>query len=243
MKIIPVIDVLNGIAVHGIQGDRKRYLPLKSLLCKSVNPLEIAFTYELLGFSSLYLADLDAIKGNLVNLNIFKQIMKKTNLDLMVDAGTSDLTQAEKVLETGVSKIVIGSETLKCVNVVREVVTAFGADKIVVSIDQKDGKLLSASGAISSIGTVSFAKQIAGLGVRQIILLDLGRVGTEQGTNLTQMKPILEMSGVEVLVGGGIKSLQELKNLRKLGVSGVLVATVLHNKKVTVNGLKTAGFL
>ena len=70
MKIIPVIDVLNGIAVHGIQGERKQYKPLKSLLCRSFKPTEIAYAFELLGFDSLYLADLDAILGKSTNLEI-----------------------------------------------------------------------------------------------------------------------------------------------------------------------------
>jgi phosphoribosylformimino-5-aminoimidazole carboxamide ribotide isomerase len=147
------------------------------------------------------------------------------------------------VLETGVSKIVIGSETLKSLDFVSQAVGAFGEDKIVVSIDQKEGKLLSASEAIASMDAVSFAQQLAGVGVRQIIFLDLDRVGTEHGINLALISDILEKTGVEVLVGGGIKSLHELEELRSLDVSGALVATVLHNGKVTVDELKSAGFL
>jgi phosphoribosylformimino-5-aminoimidazole carboxamide ribotide isomerase len=243
MKIIPVIDVLNGIAVHGKRGERKNYQPLKSLLCTSSDPAEIAVAFETLGFSSLYLADLDAILGKSANFTIYKQIMTKTSLDLMVDAGTSNLIQTENVLETDVSKIVIGSETLRSLDFVQQAVSTFGEDKIVVSIDQKEGHLLSVSEAISSMDAVSFTQQIVDFGVRQVILLDLGRVGTEHGTNLTLMKTIIETTDVKVLVGGGIKSLQELETLRKLGVYGALVATVLHNGKVTVDMFKDAGFL
>ena len=243
MKIIPVIDVLNGVAVHGIRGERKRYQPLKSTLCTSVDPVDIALVFESLGFSSLYLADLDAILGKSANFNIYSQIMTQTRLDLMVDAGTSDIAKAEKVLDTGVTKIVVGSETLNRLDFLSQAVGAFGEDKVVVSIDQKKGKVLSASEAIASMDAVSFAQQLAGVGVRQIILLDLDRVGTEHGTNLTLMRNILEKTGVEVLVGGGIRSLQELEELRKLGVSGALVATVLHNGKLAVDELKSAGFL
>ena len=243
MKIIPVIDVLNGIAVHGIRGERKRYQPLKSLLCKSADPIEIASAFESLGFSSLYLADLDAILGKTANFNVYRQIMAKTSLDLMVDAGIADLANAKKVLETGVSKIVIGSETLNSLDFVSQAVRAFGDDTVVVSIDQKEGKLLSASEAIASMDAVSFAQKLASIGVRQILLLDLDRVGTEHGINLTVLRNILEKTGVEVLVGGGIRSLQELEDLRNLGFSGALVATVLHNGKLKVDDLKSANFL
>lgn len=243
MKIIPVIDVLNGVAVHGIRGERKRYQPLKSSLFTSVDSVDIALSFESLGFSSLYLADLDAILGKSANFNIYRQIMTQTRLELMVDAGIADIAKAEKVLDTCVTKIVVGSETLSSLDFLSQAVRAFGEKKVVVSIDQKEGKVLGASEAIASMDAVSFAQKLANVGVRQIILLDLDRVGTEHGINLPLLRNILETTRVEVLVGGGIRSLQELEDLRKLGVSGTLVATVLHNGKVTVDELKAAGFL
>jgi phosphoribosylformimino-5-aminoimidazole carboxamide ribotide isomerase len=174
MKIIPVIDVLNGIAVHGVRGERKRYQPLKSLLCMSADPLEIASVFEMLGFSSLYLADLDAILGKTVNFSIYKQIMTKTRLDLMVDAGVADIAKAHEVMETGVSKIVVGSETLRSLDFVSQAVSTFGKDKVIVSIDQKEGKVLSASKAIASMDAISVAQKLASLDAHQIIFLDLG---------------------------------------------------------------------
>jgi len=243
MKIIPVIDVLNGVAVHGIRGERERYQPLKSTLCRSADPLDIALTFESLGFSSLYLADLDAILGKSANFNIYRQIMTQTRLDLMVDAGIADITKAKKVLATEVSKIVIGSETLNSLDFLGQAVKAFGEDKVVVSIDLKKGKVLSVSEAIASMDAVSFAQKLRKIGVNQIIFLDLDRVGTEHGINLALLRSVLEKTGVEVLVGGGIRSLQELEELRKLGVSGALVATILHNGKLEVDELKSAGFL
>ena len=243
MKVIPVIDVLNGVAVHGIRGERERYQPLKSTLCRSADPLDIALTFESLGFSSLYLADLDAILGKSANFNIYRQIMTQTRLDLMVDAGIADITKAKKVLATEVSKIVIGSETLNSLDFLGQAVKAFGEDKVVVSIDLKAGKVLSVSEAIASMDAVSFAQELRKIDIDQIILLDLGRVGTEHGINLALLRSVLEKTGVEVLVGGGIRSLQELEELRKLGVSGALVATILHNGKLEVDELKSAGFL
>jgi len=243
MKVIPVIDVLNGVAVHGIRGERERYQPLKSTLCRSADPLDIALTFESLGFSSLYLADLDAILGKSANFNIYRQIMTQTRLDLMVDAGIADITKAKKVLATEVSKIVIGSETLNSLDFLGQAVKAFGEDKVVVSIDLKKGKVLSVSEAIASMDAVSFAQKLRKIGVNQIIFLDLDRVGTEHGINLAILRSVLEKTGVEVLVGGGIRSLQELEELRKLGVSGALVATILHNGKLEVDELKSASFL
>jgi phosphoribosylformimino-5-aminoimidazole carboxamide ribotide isomerase len=169
--------------------------------------------------------------------------MSQTGLDLMVDAGIADITRAKEVLAINVSKIVIGSETLTNLDFVSQAVEAFGEDRVVVSIDRKGGELLSASDDIASMDSISFAQKLANIGVRQIILLDLDRVGTEHGINRSVLRTILDKTGVEALVGGGIKSLQELEELREIGVSGALVATVLHNGKLTVDELNAANFL
>ncbi len=238
-----MIDALNGIAVHAIRGERKRYQPLRSILCTSSDPLEIALAFESLGFTSLYLADLDAILGKPTNLSLYHQIITKTNLELMVDAGTADITKAEKVLETGVTKIVIGSETLGSLDFLNHATKAFGESKVIVSIDLKEGKVLSLSKAIKSMDALSFAQKLAERGISQIILLDLSRVGTEHGINKAVLEDILEKTSLKVYVGGGIRGIQELEELRKHGVSGALVATVLHNGKLKIDELKTNNFL
>jgi phosphoribosylformimino-5-aminoimidazole carboxamide ribotide isomerase len=243
LKIIPVIDVLNGVAVHAIRGERKRYQPLRSVLGRSSNPLEIALTFDSLGFKSLYLADLDAISGKPAHFGLYKQIVTKTGLELMVDAGTADVDKAEKVLETGVTKIVIGSETLGNLNFLNQAIKAFGGEKLIVSVDMKNGRVLSVSENVKSLDAVSFAQKLADMGISQIILLDLTRVGTEHGINHVLVENLLQKTSLEVFVGGGIKGLQELETLRNQGVSGALIATVLHNGKLKVDELKSNSFL
>ena len=243
MKIIPVIDVLNRIAVHGIRGERKRYQPLKSLLCKSAEPVELAIVFESLGFTSLYLADLDAILGKSFNLDLYRQIINNTSLDLMVDAGISDMVKAEEVLETEVSKIVIGTETLDSLSFVSHAISTFGENRVVVSLDQKGGKVLSLLESILSMDVLSVIEKFVNLGVKQLILLDLDHVGTEYGINLEVVRKILETTRVDLMVGGGIQSLQDLEELKTLGIYGALIATILHKGTLTIDELKSSGFL
>src|SRR3990170_873315 len=105
MKIIPVLDILNGVAVHAVRGERQNYKPLKSVLCASADPVEVARVFKQLSFAELYLADLDAISRNQPNLSIINQIAKTTGLRLMVDAGVTDLKRAEELLSNHVSKV------------------------------------------------------------------------------------------------------------------------------------------
>jgi len=243
LKIVPVIDVLNGAAVHAIRGERKHYRPLRSVLCSSVDPFDIALTFNSLGFDSLYLADLDAILGKSTNFALYQQIKTKTNLDVMVDAGIAEITRAKKLLKAGVPKIVVGTETLRSLDFVNRAVKSFGENRVVVSIDLKRGEVMSVSENIRSMNAVLLAQTLEKIGVSQIILLDLDRVGTERGANVEVLKGVLKKTKVKVLVGGGIRSTQDLEELRNLSVSGVLVATALHNGKLKVDKLKSAGFM
>jgi len=212
-------------------------------MCKSSDPLEIAVTFESLGFKNLYVADLDSILGKPANLRLYNRIVTNTSLELMVDAGTADIIKAKKVLKSGITKIIIGSETLGGFNFLNHAIDAFGEDKILVSIDLKEGKILSLSDAIKSMDASSFAQKLEDLGFRKIILLDLRLVGSEHGINSFALENILEKTSLVVYVGGGIKGIQELEKLRRFGVSGALIATVLHNGRLKVDELKSNGFL
>lgn len=243
MKIIPVIDVLNGIAVHAIRGERRHYRPLNSVLCSSADPFDVALTFDSLGFDSLYLADLDAILGRSADFALYRRIKTETNLVLMVDAGTSEIFKAEKLLKAGVTKIVIGTETLSSLDFVTKSIKFFGRNRVIVSIDLREGGLMSVSENIRSMNPISLAQRLEKIGVNQIILLDLGRVGTERGANYEILKEVLTNTKIKALVGGGIRNLQDLEKLRNLNVSGVLVATALHKGKLRVDELKSAKFL
>ncbi len=243
MKIIPVLDVLNGVAVHAVRGHREQYKPLKSVLCSMSDPIKVASAFKLLGFDCLYLADLDAISGGPASYTLYKGIKAKTDIDLMVDAGISDREKAEKALEVGVSKIVIGTETLNDLDFLKESVKSFSQNRVVVSLDLKEGKLLSVSETVRLMKPLYFATQLEEMSVTTLIILDLARVGAECGVDKSLIRDILSRTKLEVLVGGGIRGIRDLEELRKLGVSGVLIATALHNGKLTAKELKSAGFI
>ncbi len=243
MKIIPVLDILNGMVVHAVRGERKEYRPLKSALCASANPVDLARAFKSFEFDDLYVADLDAILGKPENLAIYKQIKAETGLNLMVDAGINNIEKAERVLGTGTSYIIIGTETLNDLDFIRQAVKSLGKDRVIVSIDLKGGKVLSRSENVKSKSPLLLAEKMEKMGVAKIIILDLARVGAEQGVNLAIIREVLEKTKVEILAGGGIRGIKDLEELRSMGVSAALVATVLHTGKVTAEELKSKSFI
>jgi phosphoribosylformimino-5-aminoimidazole carboxamide ribotide isomerase len=243
LKVIPVIDILNGIVVHGVRGKREEYQPLQSILCKSVEPLEVARAFKALGFSEVYIADLDAITRGSVNFQVFKRIAKETGLKLMVDAGVTDLETAQKLLDSGVSKIVVGTETLRSKSFVGEAVRLFGSERVIVSLDLKGDKVLVKLGFDGCKEPVCLLREVKEMGVSGVIVLDLARVGSGEGVNVDFLKEVFEQVAVDVFVGGGVMDVDDLVELEKLGVSGVLVATALHSGKISIEELKKARLL
>jgi phosphoribosylformimino-5-aminoimidazole carboxamide ribotide isomerase len=243
LKTIPVIDILNGVAVHAVRGKRKEYQPLKSVLCASSDPLDVALAFKALGFDELYVADLDAITGKHTNFLILKQIADRTGLKLMVDAGIADLEKAKKVMRSHVSNIIIGTETLTNINFVEEAIKCLGRERVVVSLDLVDGEVASKFELGKFRDPVPLSREFQEMGIAKIIMLDLARVGSGEGVNLPILKNVMRNIVINVIVGGGVRDVKDLVELQNLGVFGVLLATALHSGRISLEEMRQAGLL
>jgi phosphoribosylformimino-5-aminoimidazole carboxamide ribotide isomerase len=243
VKIIPVVDILGGIAVHAIRGRRKEYQPLKSILSASTDPMDIAAAIKSFGFGELYVADLDAITGGHPNFSLFKRVADETGLELMVDAGVTSLKAAEEVLDNDVSKVIIGTETLPRPSFVAEAVELFGTERLIISLDLMGEHVLSGSKIGTLAEPIALLHEFQDMGISQIIVLDLTKVGSREGVNLTFIREVLRNVKAKVFIGGGVRDVKDLMALKEIGVFGVLVATALHSGKISAEGLKQARLL
>jgi phosphoribosylformimino-5-aminoimidazole carboxamide ribotide isomerase len=242
-RVIPVIDILNGVVVHAIKGQRKEYKPLQSVLINSFNPVEVALEFEKLGFNQLYIADLDAIITCSMDFSTIKQIADQTDLELMVDAGITSTKRAQHLLDNGVSKLIIGTETLERQDFVEEAVHHFGKDHLIVSLDLKGEETILKTKFDCYTDPISLLEQFKRIGVAEVIILDLARVGSGEGVNMGFLEKIKQRIRLRIYVGGGVRNINDLVKLKSISVSGALVATALHNGKININELTKEGFL
>ena len=109
MRVLPVLDVQDGLVVRGIAGRRREYRPIVSRLTSSADPVEVAEAFrDHFDLSHLYLADLDAIAGKSPAVALFRDLGER-GFHIWVDAGVRDLDRAAQLAETGIAGIVIGS--------------------------------------------------------------------------------------------------------------------------------------
>ena len=241
LKAIPVLDILNGVAVHAVRGLRMEYKPLRSVLCTSCSPSDVACSFKNLGFTELYVADLDAISGKNHHFSAIRQIADASDIRMMADGGVSNLKSAKELLQTGVSKIIIGTETLSAATFVGEVIRSLGKERILLSLDMRKGQLLGNFWSGKPLEPLNLLRRFCDMGLTQVIVLDLARVGSGEGVDMAFLKQLLSRFDLEVFVGGGVRNLEELLQLKTLGIAGVLLATALHSGTIRAEHLIKAG--
>ena len=241
MRLIPVIDLLKGQAVHAVRGERNNYQPVKSVLTDTADPADLARAYrERLGLDELYIADLDAIQGfsGTANRDFISSLARSRQTRVILDSGITDARAARRWLDAGISKAVIGSETLLAVSALKEIPGMIDRDRLIFSLDMRAGKTVSDCPALSAMSPIEALQELHSAGWQEVLLLDLDRVGTGGGIGM----PLLvearsQFPGLSLLAGGGIAGPEQLFELKSLGFAGVLVATVLHNGTIDARQL------
>ena len=234
MRLIPVLDLLAGVVVRAVGGRRSDYRPIVSRLTSSTNPIEVARALvDTFAPRELYVADLDAIQGARQSIELYSEI-KTLGVDLWVDAGIGDAAGAVAITDAGCT-VVAGLETVPSPDILRSIVREVGAGRVIFSLDLRDGQPIrdwSAAGV--KMGPLEIVREVHGLGIRRVIVLDLARVGKGAGTGTDDL--CREIAGkfpdVDLIAGGGVAGPEDLRRLAACGVSGALVASALHDGRI-----------
>jgi len=244
MRIIPVIDLLDGRAVHAVKGERKDYKPLKSLLCDTPDPLAIARAFrDQLGLNEIYIADLNAIQSPQAtgHRHLITVLSGTEKINLMLDAGISEVTEAKVWLDLGVRKVVVGAETLLAWTGLRNLPERIDRRRLTFSLDMRNGKIVSPCSELAGLSPLEALEHLRSAGWQEVIILDLGRVGSEAGVDRALLlEARAHFPDLNLLVGGGISSPAQLTDLKDLGVAGVLIATAFHRRLISAQHIKTS---
>jgi len=234
MRILPVLDLKTGLIVRGIAGRRDKYRPVVSGISSSAEPRQVAEAFrDQFGLNNLYLADLDAIAGSAPALSLYVELIQR-GFHLWVDAGIQQPGMTAPLVEAGVEGIVVGLETIAGPEALAAVCRDLGK-RVVFSLDLKAGKPLGNLHAWEKQDAWSIAAQAVAMGVQHLIVLDLARVGMDGGTGTEALCARLAESypHVEIVAGGGVRDIADLHRLRQIGVGGVLVASALHDGRLS----------
>jgi HisA/HisF family protein len=227
VRVVGVIDLKDGTAVHAVRGERERYRPVRSVLAGDDGDavaLARAFRSEL-GLDEVYVADLDAIGGGDGNPALLTALAHEASI--MVDAGVTEPERARALLDLGVHRVIVGTETLSGGDALDGLLAELPAGAVILSVDLRDGRLLSSDPQLAGLPALDAMRRLPA--VREAIVLDLARVGSGGGPDVDLIAAIHSaFPDLELLAGGGVRDVDDLRALDDAGAAGALVATALH---------------
>lgn len=230
MDVVPVIDLMGGQVVHARRGERGAYQPIHSPLVEGARPQAVADALLALApFRRLYVADLDAIRGTGGHDTVIAEIAEAyPELEIWVDRGETDPDALGRRARAGPGVSVIGSESFKDPQALR---SACGASGGVLSLDHDANGPI---GPADSHGDSSFWPD-------RVIVMTLARVGADAGPDISRLRDVLGRAGDRrVYAAGGVRGAHDLAALSALGVAGALVASALHDGRLSREALAEA---
>lgn len=267
MRLIGVIDLAGGRAVHARGGVRAGYAPVGVAAgCRiDGDPLALARLYvDRLGLAELYAADLDAIATPPASQMLTGADAGRPGHDTLVaalaavaplwlDAGISSLDRARHARSLGARRAVVGLETLESFDTLSAICAALGnthvssADPlrgirptVAFSLDLRGGIPVAPRLDVATSDPVELAARAADAGASTVIVLDLARVGAAVGPDADVIARVRRAApAVTLIAGGGIRGLGDLVRLAGAGCDGALVATALHDGRLGTEDVRS----
>lgn len=230
---------MNGLVVRGVGGRRDEYRPLVSTLVDSARPLDVARCLrDHFGLDHYYLADLDGILGEIPHWEAIGWLVAD-GFRLDVDMGVRELNQAERLLRRGTHRVIVALESLADPEQLENWVRKLGTDRMIFSLDLQGGAPLVSEGSWPQ-EPLEIVDLAASAGVTQLIVLDLAHVGSDTGVGTVELcRRIAEKYPLlSITTGGGVRNADDLRQLSGEPIDGVLIASALHDGKLSPQDLR-----
>ena len=228
MRCIFVLDIFNGAVVHAVRGERSLYEPIDrySRIVSSSDPFGVL---KEIRPKEVYVADLNLLTGSGDNLAAIADISRTAKT--MADIGIT-LADDMDYLPKGITPV-LGTETAS-MNLIDEAVLQ---RDIVVSIDMNRRKVITRDPELM-LAPLEVIRRLNGIPIDGVILLELDRVGTSLGLDTDFLEKAVSVSDHPLILGGGVKGVEDLQTLEDLGFRGALVATAVHNGKIPLEAIR-----
>ena len=228
MKIIPAIDLMNGQVVRLYKGDPKQ----KTVY--SDNPVEIAKRWEADGADMLHVVDLDATLGIGSNLSIIKKILEEISIPVEVAGGLRNESLILDVAKIS-NRVIIGTLAFEDKELLKKLLLSLGPDKIVISVDHKDGEIVIHGWQDrTGIKLIDAIKEFLEMGFTEFLLTNVNRDGTLEGPDLEFLEQACQLDNVNVIASGGISNVADIKDVKEKNAFGVILGKALYENKISI---------
>ncbi len=233
MKIYPALDIKNGKCVRLIKGNYSNEIVFNK------NPLDVVKEFEDAGSKYLHVIDLDGAKeGDTKIITIVEQIVQETSLKIQIGGGIRIYDQAKSYLDIGVDRIIFGTSAIYNQQEIKKTINEFDSNKIVVSIDALKGKIKTSGWMKNTKKSIkNLISELEMIGVQSFIYTDIEKDGTLSTPNFEYIKKFRELSTKELLIAGGISSMEDIFKLEKINIDGAIIGMALYTNQINLKNV------
>ncbi|MBA3670567.1 MAG: 1-(5-phosphoribosyl)-5-[(5-phosphoribosylamino)methylideneamino] imidazole-4-carboxamide isomerase [Gemmatimonadaceae bacterium] len=222
MIAIPAVDLREGTCVQLVGGS---YAQEKVRL---ENPLEVARSWEHLGFHRLHVVDLDAATGVGSNFELVRTLLAESGVPVQVGGGVRSGELVEDLLEAGATQAIVGTRAIEDPEWLAEL-TARHPGQLIVACDVRERRVTTRGWAHTMpFDILDVVDELNALALGGLLVTAVHREGLMQGTDLPLMEDVAEASHFPVYASGGVATMQDLRALEHRGLAGVVIGMALY---------------
>ncbi len=233
-EVIPAVDMQDGEVVQLVQGE-------KGTETTYGDPVDAAQKWVEGGAETLHLVDLDgAFEGERKNATAVDAILDAVDVEVQLGGGIRRATDAIDLLSRGVDRVILGTAAIENPDIVSEISESYPGS-VMVSLDAKDGEVL-VSGWTESTGLdpAEAATRYEELGAGAILFTDVDVEGQMEGVQTDPVRQVAEAVEIPVVASGGVASVDDVRTLRDVGASAVVVGSALYRGEFSLSDAKCA---
>tara|TARA_X000000368_G_scaffold144966_1_gene114301 strand:+ start:318 stop:1040 length:723 start_codon:yes stop_codon:yes gene_type:complete len=232
MILFPAIDLKDGQCVRLIQGD------FEKSQVYNTSPIDQAKIFEDLGIEWLHCVDLDgALEGVSKNIKCIEEICSQTKLKIQCGGGVRSEEQIVKLLDIGISNIILGTVVFEDQDFFISMVNKF-PNLISIALDIKNNQVATKGWVnVRNINLDSFLNSINSMKINSIICTDVMRDGMKKGINHQMLENVMSNTNIPLVASGGVSSVDDISLLSQQNyksIKGVIVGKAIYDNEFDI---------
>ena len=209
MIIFPAIDIKDKKCVRLTQGD------FDKVNVYGEDPSLMAKKWADDGAEFIHVVNLNGSRDEIgINDETLSKVAKSVDVPIQVGGGIRDEKRVKELLDLGINRVIVGTMAIENKELLKELIEKYKADKIVVSIDAKNGKVATHGWEkVSDIDSVDLCKELEQIGVKTIVYTDISKDGMLEGPNFDIYKELSQKTSLDIIASGGVTSIDDVKRL------------------------------
>ena len=228
MIIFPAIDIKDKKCVRLTQGD------FDKVNVYGEDPSLMAKKWAGYGAEFIHVVNLNGSRDEVgINDETLEKIATSVDIPIQVGGGIRDEKRVKELLDLGINRVIVGTMAIENKELLKELIEKYGNDKIVVSIDAKNGKVATHGWEkVSDIDSVDLCKELEQIGVKTIVYTDISKDGMLEGPNFDIYKELSQKTSLDIIASGGVTSIDDVKRLLDMNMYGAIIGKALYDNRI-----------